>query len=76
MIKEPGISALRLAWSRQSFHVDNMAATPAGLPMRPLAHTLRDTLAWWRDQPGERRASPRSWIESEPEARAIARLKG
>ena len=37
-----------------------LAAVAAGLPMRPLADTARDTLAWWNSLPGERRETLRA----------------
>ena len=47
-------------------------ALAAGLAHRPLAQTLRDTLAWWREVPAERRAAPGFTITPEKEARALA----
>jgi 2'-hydroxyisoflavone reductase len=76
LMEELDISAPMLDWRRKSYHFDNTAAVAAGLPMRPLADTARDTLAWWRAQPAERRANPRRWIDPGLEQKAIARLKG
>jgi 2'-hydroxyisoflavone reductase len=44
----------------------------AGLKFRPLATTLRDTLAWWPSVPEARRASPGFSLKPEQEARALA----
>lgn len=44
----------------------------AGLKYRPLATTLRDTLAWWPTVPDARRAKPRFTITPEQEATALA----
>ncbi|MEQ8331002.1 MAG: NAD-dependent epimerase/dehydratase family protein [Longimicrobiales bacterium] len=35
---------------------DNTKAIEAGLTFRPLADTARDTLAWWKEEPGRERA--------------------
>jgi hypothetical protein len=34
-----------------------------------------DTLAWWRDQPAERRDNPRRWPSPELEQSAIERIR-
>jgi len=52
--------------------VKNDRAIAAGLTFRPLATTVRDTLAWWRTVPDARRAKPRFSITSEKEAAALA----
>lgn len=75
LMEELGISAPMLDWRRQSLHFDSAAAVAAGLPMRSLADTARDTLAWWKIQSEARRADPRGWIDPELEKKAIARLK-
>jgi len=54
----------------------NAASMDAGLDYRSLADSVEGTLEWWRAQPEERRAEPRSWIAADKEAAAIARLKG
>lgn len=74
LLEDLDISPPMLSSERGSFHFDSTAATNAGLPMRSLADTARDTLAWWNSQPEERRASPRRWIDPEAERKAIARL--
>ena len=47
-------------------------AEAAGLKYRPLAVTVRDTLAWWDTVPKTRRESPRFAISPAKEAEAIA----
>lgn len=53
-------------------HVRNDRARAAGLAFRPLADTVRDTLAWWPTVPEARRASPRFAIKPEQETAALA----
>jgi 2'-hydroxyisoflavone reductase len=43
-------------------------AVAAGLGMRPLADTAGATLAWWREQPAQRRERLRAGLASEREA--------
>ena len=52
--------------------IRNDRAVAAGLRFRPLAETLRDTLAWWPTVPEERRNKPKFAITPEIEARALA----
>lgn len=52
--------------------VKNDKAIAAGLTFRPLASTMRDTLAWWPSVPEARRAKPRFTISPETEAKALA----
>jgi len=52
--------------------VRNERAIAAGLNFRPLAATVRDTLAWWPTVPEERRAKPKFTITPEQEAAALA----
>ena len=52
--------------------IANQRAIAAGLTFRPLAETLRDTLAWWPTVPEARRAKPRFAISPETEAKALA----
>jgi len=47
-------------------------ARAAGLRYRPLAATVRDTLAWWPSVPEKRRAAPRFAITPEQELQALA----
>jgi 2'-hydroxyisoflavone reductase len=51
--------------------VKNDKAIGAGLTFRPLAATVRDTLAWWPSVPEERRNKPRFTITPEQEAEAL-----
>ena len=53
-------------------HVRNDRARAAGLAFRPLAETVRDTLAWWPTVPEARRASPRFALKPEQEVAALA----
>ena len=53
----------------------NGKAVAAGLAFRPLATTVRDTLAWWATVPEARRTSPRFAIKPEQEAKALADWK-
>jgi 2'-hydroxyisoflavone reductase len=52
--------------------VKNNRAIAAGLMFRPLATTVRDTLAWWPSVPEARRLKPRFSITPEKEAQALA----
>jgi 2'-hydroxyisoflavone reductase len=47
-------------------------AEAAGLKYRPLAMTVRDTLAWWNTVPEARRKSPKFTITPQKEAEALA----
>jgi 2'-hydroxyisoflavone reductase len=51
--------------------IGNRKAIAAGLTFRPLATTVRDTLAWWPTVPEPRRAAPRFAITPEMEAKAL-----
>jgi 2'-hydroxyisoflavone reductase len=55
--------------------VKNGKAVAAGLGFRPLATTVRDTLAWWPTVPQARRDNPRFTIKPDQEAKAIADWK-
>ncbi len=46
-------------------------ALAAGLAYRPLEQTVRDTLAWWQQQPEERRAKPKAGLSAEREASVL-----
>jgi 2'-hydroxyisoflavone reductase len=52
--------------------VENDKAIAAGLGFRPVATTLRDTLAWWPSVPEERRSNPKFAITPEQEEKALA----
>ncbi|MCZ8130449.1 MAG: hypothetical protein O9284_04025 [Steroidobacteraceae bacterium] len=47
-------------------------ALQTGLTIRPLEHTVRDTLAWHATRPADRQAKLRSGIEPEKEAAVLA----
>ena len=47
-------------------------AEAAGLKYRPLAATVRDTLAWWSTVPEPRRKSPKFTITPAPGGEALA----
>jgi 2'-hydroxyisoflavone reductase len=53
----------------------NAKAVNAGLGFRPLATTVRDTLAWWPTVPEARRNAPRFAITPEIEQSALAAWK-
>ena len=54
------------------FVATSIRAVAAGLKYRPLAVTAKDTLEWWATLPEERRASPRTGLAAEKEARVLA----
>ncbi|MFK3651355.1 SDR family oxidoreductase [Lysobacter enzymogenes] len=47
-------------------------ARAAGLSYRPLRDTVRDTLAWWRKLPEERRAKPKAGLPAQRETEVLA----
>lgn len=47
-------------------------AIAAGLTHRPIDDTVRDTLAWWRAQPAERRAALKAGLTPQREAEVLA----
>lgn len=51
--------------------IRNAKAVAEGLRFRPLADTVRDTLAWWPTVPEARRTKPRFTITPEIEAAAL-----
>jgi 2'-hydroxyisoflavone reductase len=55
--------------------VKNERAIAAGLGFRPLATTLRDTLAWWPSVPESRRAKPHFTITPDIETKALSDWK-
>jgi 2'-hydroxyisoflavone reductase len=55
--------------------VKNAKSVAAGLKFRPLAQTLKDTLAWWPSVPQARRDNPRWAISAATEAQALADWK-
>ncbi len=52
--------------------IDASRARDAGLTFRPVAETVRDTLAWWPSVPEARRTNPRFAITPVQEAKALA----
>jgi 2'-hydroxyisoflavone reductase len=52
--------------------IDGSKAITAGLGLRPLFETARDTLAWWEGLPAERRASPRAGLAADREQEILA----
>jgi 2'-hydroxyisoflavone reductase len=53
----------------------NKAALAAGLTFRSLDITARDTLAWWKTLPAERRAKPKTGLTPERETELLAAFK-
>lgn len=53
---------------------DTRAAEAAGLQIRPLAQTVSDTLAWYRQLPAEQQVFSKAGLGPEREAAALARL--
>jgi 2'-hydroxyisoflavone reductase len=51
--------------------VSNARAVAAGLTFRPLADTARDTLAWWKGLPEERRAKLRAGLSADREREVL-----
>jgi 2'-hydroxyisoflavone reductase len=47
-------------------------AVKEGLRLRPLAETVRDTLAWFQSLPDERRVSLRAGLDAARERAALA----
>jgi len=70
---DEAISWARLAGNDDGMmSIDNDKAISAGLAFRPLATTVRDTLAWWPSVPALRREHPKFAITPEKEAQALA----
>lgn len=55
--------------------VRNDRAVAAGLAFRPVATTVRDTLAWWPTVPEARRGAPKFALTPEQEATVLAAWK-
>jgi len=51
--------------------VSTTKAQAAGLGRRPLDDTIRDTLAWWQQQPAERRQKMRAGMDPEREVEVL-----
>jgi 2'-hydroxyisoflavone reductase len=54
---------------------DISKALAAGLTYRPLAVTATDTLAWFKSQPADRQAKPKTGLTPEREAELLAKWK-
>lgn len=52
--------------------ISSAKAQAAGLRYRPLPDTVRDTLAYWRGLPAERRAKPKAGLSAAREAEVLA----
>lgn len=63
------------AESAGMLRADIARALASGLTFRPLAQTVRDTLAWFDTLPAERRATPRAGLSPEREQQVLAALK-
>jgi nucleoside-diphosphate-sugar epimerase len=55
--------------------LSNARAVAAGLRFRPAADTAKDTLAWWKAQPAERRAKLRAGLSEAREREVLAAWK-
>jgi 2'-hydroxyisoflavone reductase len=55
--------------------ISNARAVKAGLTFRPILDTAKDTLAWFKTLPEERRSKLRAGIKPEREAEVLAALK-
>jgi 2'-hydroxyisoflavone reductase len=55
--------------------IDAQRARGAGLTFRPIDDTVEATLAWWNEQPPQRRESMHAGIELEREASLLAALQ-
>jgi 2'-hydroxyisoflavone reductase len=55
--------------------ISNQRALAAGIRFRPIFETARDTLAWWRTLPEERRTHPRAGLSASREAEVLASLR-
>ncbi|MFG0274668.1 MAG: NAD-dependent epimerase/dehydratase family protein [Phycisphaerales bacterium] len=75
-LEAAGLSGLPMVrQTAHSLHFDGGKAEAAGLRYRPLADTARATLAWWRSQSAERRASARNWPTEAQEQAALEALR-
>ncbi|HEY6003722.1 MAG TPA: NAD-dependent epimerase/dehydratase family protein [Anaeromyxobacter sp.] len=55
--------------------LSNARAVAGGLRFRPVGETAKDTLAWWKAQPPERRAKPRAGLSEAREREVLAAWK-
>lgn len=76
LVEELGYPTPMFDWGRVDRHTDMSAAIEAGLTLRPLADTIRDTHTWWQEQPEARRAKPRGWPSPESERAILERIRG
>lgn len=60
---------------RAFMRIDSSKAVAAGLTARPLAHTVPDTLAWYRSLAPERQVFDTAGLSSEREITALATLR-
>jgi len=58
-----------------SRRVNSGKAVGEGLTFRPIVETARDTLAWWKTLPEERRARPKAGLTAERETAALAAVR-
>lgn len=58
--------------TRSDFIVNGDRAFNMGMRTRPIRETLRDTLAWWKTLPEDRRMNMRSGLSAEREAELLA----
>jgi 2'-hydroxyisoflavone reductase len=56
-------------------HITTARSTQAGLTLRPVADTLRDTLAWFNALPADRRAAAKWMLPEAKEAELLAAWK-
>ena len=54
--------------------IDTSRATSAGLRIRPVEQTARDTLEWFRSLPDERQAKLRAGLPADREQKLLAEL--
>ena len=57
--------------TRSDFIVNGDHAFNAGMRTRPIRETLRDTLAWWKTLPEDRRMNMRAGLSAEREAELL-----
>lgn len=70
-----GIELPLVATGMPPWMVGTAAAEGAGLGVRPLLATGKDTLDWWNSLPAERRANPAGWPTPQQERQALERLR-
>jgi 2'-hydroxyisoflavone reductase len=70
-----GIELPLVATGMPPWMIGTAAAEGAGLAVRPLLATGKDTLDWWNSLPAERRANPAGWPTPQQERQALERLR-